>query len=71
MTADRETFVDDGETDMLRIVDILVKNAFDGVLIPDHAPHHAPRMAGPAPWLSGMAYSMGYMTAALQSRGAL
>jgi mannonate dehydratase len=67
MTADRETFVDDGETDMQRIVDILVKNEFDGVLIPDHAP----RMAGPAPWLSGMAYSMGYMTAALQSRGAL
>lgn len=62
-----ETFVDEGDTDMLRIVDILKRNAFDGVLIPDHAP----RMAGPSPWLTGMAFAMGYMTAALQSRGAL
>src|SRR5438046_920707 len=34
----KETFVDDGEIDMLRVLGILKKNNFDGVLIPDHTP---------------------------------
>jgi D-mannonate dehydratase len=41
-----ETFVDEGDTDMLRIVRILAKNRFDGVLIPDHTP----QMSCEAPW---------------------
>ena len=32
-----ETFIDDGDVDMLRILCILHKNGFDGVIIPDHA----------------------------------
>jgi mannonate dehydratase len=58
----RETFVDDGDIDMLRVLHILKKNKFDGVLIPDHTP----QMTCDAPWHAGMAYAMGYMKAALQ-----
>jgi len=59
----RETFVDDGDIDMLRVLRILKKNGFDGVLIPDHTP----QMSCAAPWHAGMAYAMGYMKAALQT----
>ncbi len=58
----RETFIDDGEVDMLRVLRILKNNDFNGVLIPDHTP----QMACSAPWHAGMAYAMGYMRAALQ-----
>jgi mannonate dehydratase len=59
----RETFVDDGDIDMLRVLRILRKNRFDGVLIPDHTP----QMTCSAPWHAGMAFALGYMRAALQS----
>jgi mannonate dehydratase len=59
----RETFVDDGDIDMLRVLRILKRNGFDGVLIPDHTP----QMTCDAPWHAGMAYAMGYMRAALQA----
>jgi len=56
-----ETFIDEGQIDMPRIIDILNKNGFDGVLIPDHSP----QMTCDAPWHTGMAFSMGYMKALL------
>jgi mannonate dehydratase len=59
----RETFVDDGDIDMLRVLRILKRNRFEGVLVPDHTP----QMACAAPWHAGMAYAMGYMRAALQT----
>ena len=59
----RETFVDDGEIDMLRVLRILQRNGFDGVLIPDHTP----QMTCDAPWHAGMAFALGYMKCALQS----
>ncbi len=58
-----ETFVDDGDIDMLRVMRILKKNGFAGVIIPDHAP----QMTCAAPWHAGMAYALGYMRAALQA----
>jgi mannonate dehydratase len=58
----RETFIDDGAIDMVRVLRILHKNNFDGVLIPDHTP----QMTCGAPWHAGMAFAMGYMKAALQ-----
>jgi mannonate dehydratase len=58
----KETFVDDGDIDMVRVLQILKKNQFDGVIIPDHTP----QMTCDAPWHAGMAYAMGYMKAALQ-----
>jgi mannonate dehydratase len=62
----RETFIDDGDVDMHRVLAILKRNKFDGVLIPDHTP----QMSCAAPWHSGMAFAMGYMKAALKSAGA-
>ncbi|MCW1923151.1 mannonate dehydratase [Luteolibacter arcticus] len=58
-----ETFVDEGDIDMLRVLRILKGNGFEGVLIPDHAP----QMTCAAPWHSGMAFACGWMKAALQS----
>jgi mannonate dehydratase len=58
----KETFVDDGEIDMPRVLRILKRNRFDGVLIPDHTP----QMTCAAPWHAGMAFAMGYLKAALQ-----
>jgi len=61
----QETFIDDGDIDMLRILAILQRNGYDGVLVPDHTP----QMACAAPWHAGMAYAMGYMKAAMKSLG--
>lgn len=57
-----ETFIDEGDVDMFRILRILKKNDFQGVMIPDHTP----LMSCEAPWHAGMAYAMGYMQAALK-----
>jgi mannonate dehydratase len=59
----KEAFVDEGDVDMLRVLRILRKNGYDGVLIPDHTP----QMTCAAPWHAGMAYALGYMRAALQA----
>jgi len=59
----KETFIDDGEVDVLRVLAILKRNGFDGVIIPDHAP----QMSCAAPWHAGMAFAMGYLKAGLQS----
>lgn len=56
----KEVFVDEGDIDMFRILTILKKNNFQGVLIPDHTP----QMSCNAPWHAGMAYAMGFMKAA-------
>ena len=58
----KEVFVDEGDVDMIRVLKILKKNNFKGVLIPDHTP----QMNCDAPWYAGMAYAMGYMKAALK-----
>lgn len=57
----KEVFVDEGDIDMVKILQILKRNNFEGVLIPDHTP----QMSCNAPWHAGMAYAMGYMKAAL------
>jgi mannonate dehydratase len=59
----RETFIDDGDLDVLRILRILKQNSFQGVIIPDHTP----QMTCGAPWHAGMAYALGYLKAALQA----
>lgn len=58
----RETFIDDGDIDMIRVLQILKRNEYNGVLIPDHTP----QILCSAPWHAGMAYALGYMRAALQ-----
>lgn len=56
----RETFIDEGEVDMIRILSILKRNNFDGVIIPDHSP----QMTCSAPWHAGMAHTLGFILAA-------
>ena len=56
-----ETFVDEGDTDMLEVLRILHRNNYNGVLIPDHTP----LMECAAPWHAGIAYALGYMKAAI------
>lgn len=58
-----ETFIDDGDIDMVRILSILDRNGFDGVLIPDHTP----QMSCAAPWHAGMAHTLGFMRAVLMN----
>jgi mannonate dehydratase len=60
-----ETFVDDGDIDMIRVLRILQENGFGGVIIPDHTP----QMACDAAWHAGMAFALGYMRGALQAIG--
>jgi mannonate dehydratase len=59
----RETFIDDGDVDVMRVLRILRRNGFAGVIIPDHTP----QMACAAPWHAGMAYALGYLQAALKA----
>jgi len=59
----KETFIDDGAVDVLRVLAILHRNRFEGVVIPDHAP----QMCCAAPWHAGMAYAMGYIMAGLKT----
>lgn len=58
----RETFIDEGDVDMMRILRILKKHGYSGMIIPDHAP----QVTCAAPWHAGMAYALGYIRAALQ-----
>jgi mannonate dehydratase len=53
----RETFIDEGDVDIVRILSILKRNQFDGVIIPDHTP----QMSCAAPWHAGMAHTLGFM----------
>jgi len=61
----KETFIDEGDVDVLRVLRILKQNGFKGVVIPDHAP----QMACSAPWQAGMAYALGYLRAGMQACG--
>lgn len=57
----RETFIDEGDVDMIRILSILQSNGFEGVVIPDHTP----QMTCAAPWHAGMAHTIGFIQAVL------
>ncbi len=59
----KESFIDDGDIDVLRIIKILHDHHFEGVIIPDHAP----QMSCAAPWHAGMAYALGFMAAGLKT----
>ena len=59
----REAFVDEGDINMIKALRILKKNGYQGILIPDHTPE----MASAAPWHSGMAFALGYMSGAMQA----
>ena len=54
-----EEFIDTGDVDMYRALQIYKKNGFDGMIIPDHVP----QMQVGEPWTTGVAYAIGYMRA--------
>ncbi len=56
-----ETFIDEGDIDIKRVLMILKHNDYRGVLIPDHAP----QMTCSASWHAGMAHALGYMKGVL------
>ncbi len=55
----KEVFIDEGDIDIGRVLEILKRYHYDGVIIPDHSP----QMSCPAPWHAGMAFAMGYLKA--------
>ncbi len=58
-----EVFVDEGDIDMYRVLKILYRNEFSGVLVPDHTP----QMTCAGPWHAGMAHALGWMSASLNA----
>jgi mannonate dehydratase len=59
----KETHIDEGDIDVLRVLRILKKNNFAGLIIPDHAP----QLTCEAPWHAGMAFAMGFLQAGLKT----
>ena len=58
-----EVFIDEGAVDFVRIMQILKKNNYDGVIIPDHTP----QMTCRDPWRAGMAHAIGYIKGLVDS----
>ena len=59
----RETFVDDGDVDMLEAVRVYREVGYDGMLMPDHVP----RIAGDAEGAQAFAYTFGYIKALVRA----
>ncbi|GBU10064.1 mannonate dehydratase [Gammaproteobacteria bacterium] len=59
----KEVFIDEGDINIKRIIQILEDAHFKGVLIPDHSP----QMSGGSPWYTGMAFAMGYINALVKN----
>ncbi len=55
----QETFIDDGDVDMLRALRVYRDMGYDGMLMPDHVP----RIPGDAGGQQAFAYSFGYIKA--------
>jgi mannonate dehydratase len=62
----QEVFIDEGDVDMIRAMQVYHAAGFDGVFIPDHTP----AVSCAAPWHAGMAFALGYMRAILKHLGA-
>lgn len=58
-----ETLIDDGDIDVPAIIRTLSDHGFDGPIVPDHTPYLDCR----EPWLSGMAFQIGYLRACLDT----
>ena len=59
-----ETFLDDGDVDVVEVMRLLVDLEFDGVLIDDHVPH----MVNDTTWMHrGRAYAIGYIKGLLHA----
>jgi mannonate dehydratase len=61
----RETFIDDGDVDMLEALRVYKEVGYDGMLMPDHVP----RIAGDGEGAQAFAYTFGYIKALLRTVG--
>jgi mannonate dehydratase len=59
----RETFIDDGDVDMLEAVRTYREVGYDGMLMPDHVP----KIAGDAAGAQAFAYTFGYIKALIRA----
>jgi len=55
----RETFIDDGDVDMLKAMRVYKEVGYDGMMMPDHVPS----IEGDANGLQGFAFAFGYIKA--------
>jgi mannonate dehydratase len=64
----RETFIDNGDIDMFKAMQVYKEVGFDGVMIPDHLPE----VVGDSPFRHrSNAYAVGYMRALMAAAGCL
>jgi mannonate dehydratase len=59
----RETFIDDGDVDMLEALRVYREVGYDRMLMPDHVP----RIAGDAEGAQAFAYTFGYIKALIRA----
>jgi mannonate dehydratase len=63
----QETFIDDGDVDMLRAMRVYQEVGYDGMMMPDHVP----RMNGDASQTQSFAFALGYIKALIAAVGAV
>ena len=59
----QETFIDDGDVDMLKAMRVYKEIGFDGMMMPDHVP----QIAGDAGGRQAFAYTFGYIKALIRA----
>jgi mannonate dehydratase len=59
----RETFIDDGDVDMLAALRVYKEVGYDGMIMPDHVP----QIAGDAGGKQAFAYTFGYIKALIRA----
>ena len=59
----QETFIDDGDVDMLRALRVYREVGYDGMLMPDHVPH----VEGDPGGAQAFAYTFGYIKALIRA----
>lgn len=62
----QETFIDDGDVDMLKAMRVYKEVGFDGMMMPDHVPD----IEGDANDAQGFAFALGYIKALIAAVGA-
>ena len=55
----QETFIDDGDVDMLKAMRVYKEVGYDGMMMPDHVP----KIQGDAGDAQGFAFALGYIKA--------
>jgi mannonate dehydratase len=55
----QETFIDDGDVDMLKAMRVYKEVGYDGMMMPDHVP----KIQGDANDAQGFAFALGYIKA--------